>query len=207
MIRRPPRSTLFPYTTLFRSRLDDVLDRLNAAIKAYLTSLDPSELGEADHRRLNEILTFATNLEHAGDAVDRGLLPLAAKRLKRGLCFSPDGQKELSAMLARLLANVRSAALLFMTDDPRAARLLAAEKEAFRDLEAAATNAHFLRLRQGRIDTAETSALHLDIIRDFKRINSHLVAGAAYPVLERSGELLPTRIASGGPQSGNGLTS
>src|SRR2546430_7276135 len=23
MIRRPPRSTLFPYTTLFRSRLDD----------------------------------------------------------------------------------------------------------------------------------------------------------------------------------------
>src|SRR5256886_6646359 len=25
MIRRPPRSTLFPYTTLFRSRLDDVL--------------------------------------------------------------------------------------------------------------------------------------------------------------------------------------
>src|SRR2546422_6330753 len=24
MIRRPPRSTLFPYTTLFRSRLDDL---------------------------------------------------------------------------------------------------------------------------------------------------------------------------------------
>src|SRR2546426_2273758 len=26
MIRRPPRSTLFPYTTLFRSRLDDLGD-------------------------------------------------------------------------------------------------------------------------------------------------------------------------------------
>src|SRR5437899_4694383 len=25
MIRRPPRSTLFPYTTLFRSRLDDAV--------------------------------------------------------------------------------------------------------------------------------------------------------------------------------------
>src|SRR2546426_8268139 len=24
MIRRPPRSTLFPYTTLFRSRIDDI---------------------------------------------------------------------------------------------------------------------------------------------------------------------------------------
>src|SRR2546422_3312555 len=34
MIRRPPRSTLFPYTTIFRSRLlvevDDVEDRLGA---------------------------------------------------------------------------------------------------------------------------------------------------------------------------------
>src|SRR5256885_16929801 len=28
MIRRPPRSTLFPYTTLFRSRESDVLDRV-----------------------------------------------------------------------------------------------------------------------------------------------------------------------------------
>src|SRR5258708_29127709 len=27
MIRRPPRSTLFPYTTLFRSVLDDVVRR------------------------------------------------------------------------------------------------------------------------------------------------------------------------------------
>ena len=76
--------------------------------------------------------------------------------------------------------------------------MLAAEKEVFRDLETAATQAHLTRLRQGRIDTAETSALHLDIIRDLKRINSHLVAGAAYPVLERGGELLPTRIAAGG---------
>src|SRR5256884_7345376 len=27
MIRRPPRSTLFPYTTLFRSRVDTEVDR------------------------------------------------------------------------------------------------------------------------------------------------------------------------------------
>src|SRR5260221_12086546 len=28
MIRRPPRSTLFPYTTLFRSRADDAAEEL-----------------------------------------------------------------------------------------------------------------------------------------------------------------------------------
>src|SRR3989449_7955470 len=31
MIRRPPRSTLFPYTTLFRSRLAEVADAEDAA--------------------------------------------------------------------------------------------------------------------------------------------------------------------------------
>src|SRR3712207_6983523 len=29
MIRRPPRSTLFPYTTLFRSRIEDEVRRAN----------------------------------------------------------------------------------------------------------------------------------------------------------------------------------
>jgi phosphate:Na+ symporter len=179
-------------------RLDDVLDHLNTAIKAYLTSLDPDELSTTDHRRVNEILTFAMNIEQAGDIVDMNLLPHASKRLKRGLTFSKEGEAELSAMMERLIANLRAAASLFMTEDPRAARLLAEEKTAFRDAEAVATRAHFERMRSGRIDTAETSALHLDLLRDMKVINGHIVAAAAYPVLERSGELLPSRIATSG---------
>ena len=31
-------------------------------------------------------------------------------------------------------------------------------------------------------------------VRDLKQINSHLVAATAYPVLERQGELLQSRI-------------
>src|SRR5258708_8457805 len=34
MIRRPPRSTLFPYTTLFRSPLDEVLEGHERAVLA-----------------------------------------------------------------------------------------------------------------------------------------------------------------------------
>src|SRR2546430_5621081 len=34
MIRRPPRSTLFPYTTLFRSRCKPLLDFLNLLTEA-----------------------------------------------------------------------------------------------------------------------------------------------------------------------------
>lgn len=174
--------------------LDDILDRLNGAIKAYLVNLDPDRLSEADHRRLQQILTCATHLEQAGDLVEHNLCPLAAKRLKRGLAFSVDGRAELEGMLERLTANLRTAAAVLMTEDSRAARQLAAEKAVFRDLEASTTARHFRRLRERRIETVETSALHLDLVRHLKEVNAHLVAAAAYPVLEVQGELLTTRL-------------
>lgn len=173
--------------------LDTVLDRLNSAIKVYLTALDPDTFDEEDNRRLAEILAFATNLEHAGDIVEKGLMAIVAKRLKRGLAFSAEGQAEIRAMLDRLAGNVQAAAAVFMTQDARAARQLLGEKEVFRDLEARATETHFARIRAGRVESVETSALHLDVLRDLKRINAHLSA-AAYPVLEHRGELLPSRL-------------
>jgi len=175
-------------------RLDDVMDKLNTAIKTYLASLDPDFLNDDDHNRVAEILSFATHMEQAGDIVDKSLLGLAMKKLRRGLAFSEQGESELLEIIDRLITNVRAAASLFMTGDDRAARLLAAEKEAFRSLEAEATASHFARLRAGRIDTAETSSLHLDALRDLKRVNAHLVAAAAYPVLERKGGLLVSRL-------------
>jgi phosphate:Na+ symporter len=174
-------------------RLDTVLDRLNHAIKDYLTALDPDGLDAADDNRLSEILAFTTNLEHAGDVVEKGLIALANKRLRRGLAFSVEGQAEIRAMFERLDGNLRTAAAVFMTDDARAARRLLAEEEVFRDLETRATEAHFARVRAGRVESRETSALHLDVLRDLKRINTHLTA-AADPVLDRIGELLSSRL-------------
>jgi phosphate:Na+ symporter len=174
-------------------RLDDVLDRLNSAIKAYLTSLDHESIDGEDDRRLSEVLAFITNLEHAGDIVERGVAANLAKRAKRNLAFSREGTSEIQGMLQRLATNVRTAAAVFVTDDARAARELLREKEVFRDLETQATEAHFARIRAGRVESVETSALHLDLLRDLKRINAH-IAAAAYPVLEKRGELLSSRL-------------
>jgi phosphate:Na+ symporter len=172
-------------------RLDDVLDRLNSAIKAYLTGLDPEVLSEADHRRLSQVLVFATNLEAAGDVVDRDVMGLAVKRLKRGVALPDEERAEARRLLGRLAATVRAAAAVFMTEDARAARELVAEKEAYRDMETAATRAHFT----GRRGTpGEAAPLDLDLLRELKRVNGHLVAAAAYPVLEGQGELLASRL-------------
>lgn len=109
-------------------------------------------------------------------------------------CISQPDADELRRIADRLVANLRSAAALLVTGDDRAAKLLALEKEAFRALEADATAAHFARLRDGSVQSVETSALHLDALRDLKRVNAYLVAAAAYPVLENSGDLLPSRL-------------
>ena len=174
-------------------RMDDILDRLNSAITAYLTRIDPEELDERDNRRLSAILAFTTNLEHAGDVIAKNLMGLAAKRLKRGLAFSGEDSAEIRAILARLIDNLRAAVAVFMTDDLRAARRLVEEKDLFRDLETRATEAHFERVRTGRLDSIETAMLQLDVMRDLRRINGHLVS-AAYPVLKERGELLSSRL-------------
>lgn len=174
-------------------RLDDVLESLAAAIRVYLTGLDPEAMTEADRLRAVEVIAFATNLEHAGDVVDRNLLGLAARGLKRGAPFTAAELTELLDAMDRLLANLRTAAALFVTEDLRTARLLAAEKEVFRDIETRASAAYLDRLRD-QPGGPVPGALHLDALRDMKRVNAHLVAAAAYPVLERVGELLPSRL-------------
>ena len=175
-------------------RLDDVLDRLNTAIQAYVTSLDPDGLSDGDHRRLAQILAFTTNLEHAGDVLDRNVMALAAKRLKRGIMLQAGDRTELLAIFDRLSANLRAACAVFLSEDAGAARALAEEKGAFRDLEARAASAHIDNLRRGESNASEGGTLYLDVLRDLKRINMHLVAAAAYPVLEADGALLPSRL-------------
>jgi len=176
---------------------DDVLDGLNTAIKRYLTSIDADELNEDDQRRLNQILVFSMNIEQAGDVIDRNLLPHVSKRLKRGL-VGGDTDTELAQLMDRLVTNLRTAASLFMTDDARVARDLAEEKVTFRRAEREAVAAHFDVMRADIKSQGMQSAIHLDLLRDMKLINSLIVAAAAYPVLDRAGELLPTRLAAPG---------
>jgi len=172
--------------------MDTVLDRLDTAIKEYLTSIDSDALDDADHRRLSEILAFTTNLEHAGDIVEKSLMPLAATRIKRGVSFSEADRDEIRELIERLTSNARAAAV-FMTEVPRAARQLLGEKEVFRELELRAADEHFGRARAGRAESIEISKLRLDIVLGLKRVNAHLAA-AAYPILEGRGELLPSRL-------------
>ena len=175
------------------SRLDDRVDESHEAIKLYLTEMSRREMDEAEARRSVDILSFTTNLEHVGDIVDINLMELAEKKIDKRLSFSDEGFAEITAIHSQVVENLNLALTVFVANDKALARRLLGQKVAIRDMERLATSAHLERLRQGLPETIETSRIHLDVIRDLKRINSHLTS-VAYPILEAAGELSESRL-------------
>ena len=174
-------------------KADDEVDRLHEAVKLYLIRTSKSDMSEADSRRYVEILTFNTNLEHIGDIVDKNLMELAGKKLKKRMTFSTEGLSELRRFHGQVVDNMRLALNVFATRDVTLARRLLQIKTDLRANEVVVSEQHYARLREGRPESIETSSIHLDIIRDLKRINSHLTS-VAYPILEMAGELRQSRL-------------
>ncbi|EWY41889.1 Na/Pi cotransporter [Skermanella stibiiresistens SB22] len=174
------------------TRKDDVLDRLNGALTRFLAELGRRDLGEEENARLSQIQTVALNLEHAGDIIDKGVLNLAGKRMRRRLRLTERQVTEAEAMHEHLLAQLRLAVAVFMGEDLPSALRLVEEKERFRELERAAAESQFaLTPEAGQHE--ETRGLHLDVVRDLKRIDAHL-ASIAHPLLERNNLLRPSRL-------------
>ncbi len=177
------------------ARLDDDIDRMNNAIKLYLTRVSRNQLDDDDSRRCMEITSFTIRLEQIGDIIEKNLLELARKKITKQLDFSAEGWQELTTMHARVVDNMHLALNVFLSGDPDSARQLIEHKERIGVLERKSSARHLSRLRAGQIASIETSAIHLDILHDLKQINSHL-ASVAYPILHQSGELHRSRLKS-----------
>ena len=189
------------------TRMDNVVDKLDESIKLYVTKLTRESLDDREGKRAMEIISFAINLEHIGDIIDKNLCEIATKKIKRRIEFSDEGAVELANFHKRILESLRLAFSVFMTGDAGDARRLVSEKSEIRSAELAAVEGHFERLREGRPATIETTSLHLDVLRDLKRIHSH-ICSVAYPVLEQAGEPAaeiaesdPITLSGGRPQT------
>jgi phosphate:Na+ symporter len=180
------------------SRMDNTVDRLDEAIKLYLTKLTRGSLDDHEGRRATEIISFVINLEHIGDIIDKNLSEVAAKKIKRKYEFSSEGAAELTAFHKRVLESLKIAFGVFMSGDVNEARKLIAEKAELRNAELSAAEQHLERLREGRPESLETTSLHFDVLRDLKRIHSH-ICSVAYPVLDAVGEMPIADVAESDP--------
>lgn len=172
---------------------DDAVDSLYTAIKNYMARLTEEFMGPKEAERYVQILMFATNLEHTGDVIDKNLMVLAKKKIERQLHFSEEGMKEIGKIHDFVMESVQLAQSVFVSGDVDMARRLLKDKELIRKAEIDGMATHIDRLRDGVPETLATSSLHLDIIRDYRRINTYMCT-VAYPILEGKGQIRSSRL-------------
>ena len=161
---------------------------------ADLSGVNGSQNGKASNRKeLRNLLEFAIAVEAAGDVVSKTLSQLAANRDRDGIRFSEEGLAELRSMHDRVIANIALAGNVLVSGDVGIARRLIEEKGEFTHRQRKSRKSHLKRLAKGRVESLESSDLHLETGLAFKEFNSH-VASVAYPILAREGQLLESRL-------------
>lgn len=173
--------------------LDDKVDTLQEAVKLYLSRLQRQQLDDASTRQSHFIIDYAVNLEHVGDIIERSLVRLAIIKSERQLAFSTEGLDEIEDLFRDTIDNLQLAQTVFLSRDGDAARRLMEGKVSIRHKERLSSQRHLARLREGRPETIQTTGLHLDILRDLKRINAHL-ASVSHAILEETGALRESRL-------------
>ena len=173
--------------------MDDTVDELYSAIKFYLTQISREALSEREGRRWTDIVSFTINMEQIGDAIERALQDVEDKKIRKNRRFSDAGMAEICHLHERLLSNLRLGMSVFLGGNVRDAQKLLEEKARFRELELEYAANHIGRLQDNTPQSIETSSLHLDLIGELKRINSH-ICSIAYPILESAGVLAATRM-------------
>ena len=163
---------------------------------ADLSGVNGSQNGKVSNRKeLRNLLEFAIAVEAAGDVVSKTLSQLAANRDRDGIRFSEEGLAELRSMHDRVIANIALAGNVLVSGDVGIARRLIEEKGEFTHRQRKSRKSHLKRLAKGRVESLESSDLHLETGLAFKEFNSH-VASIAYPILAREGQLLDSRLVS-----------
>jgi len=180
------------------AEMDDSLDERYAAIKVYLSRIRFGRMRDEDAERCNELIGACVKLEQVGDIIVGNMLAHVRTKLDRGVRFSDAGREELRALLAMVRSSAQLAFNLLISRDSETAVELVRAKQRLRELAEETSARHFERLRSGVAQSLDSSALHLDTVRDLKQIHS-LLASIAYPMLEREGRLRASRLEPDAP--------
>lgn len=181
---------------------EEQIDELAESIKLYVSRARAFVNDDHDIESLNRILAFNTNLKHAADIIGTNVVESARTKLVNKLAFSEEGWSELAELHERVLENLRLSLSVFVSGDRRAARRLVQAKDRIRRMEARISESHLDRLTEQRTESIETSQLHLDLLRDLKRINAHF-ASIGRQMLESTGEMAATRLSPQKDSSGS----
>lgn len=162
---------------------DTQVDILQKEIKLFLAQMSDKsgDLGKTIIR----LITYISDLEHAGDVIDNGILVLAKKKQALKLEFSPEGWKEIREMHSKVVETVSVSLSCFHLQDKELANRVIQMKRNLRKFELQLKEYHIERLNKGLIESINTSSIHLDLLSDFRRIVG-LLTNHAYTIADKT---------------------
>jgi len=173
---------------------DLAIKKMHLNVKLYLAKLGRHGLDEDLGRRSMELASISSSLDSASDAIARVMLDLAKRLDTQDLKFSTQGREEIRDFSDRVQSNVQLALNVMMNQNPAEARELVAAKEKVRRVEQKLQRNHIGRLREGMVESIDTSNIHQETLRALKQINTAF-SMVGYPILLKSGDLLKSRLS------------
>jgi len=173
--------------------LDVQVNACLTKIRAFVAGLPTDVMTRETGGAARDMLDYAVRLETAGDVVAERLMVLAGKLHRTGGNFSKEGWSELQVIHETILANMKLASNVLISDDLESARLLNMEKTEVKRAERDSRKHHFRRLQSGQPESIASSDVHLETLRALRDFNSN-IAAVATPILYANGQLLETRL-------------
>jgi phosphate:Na+ symporter len=161
---------------------DDEVDLLDREIKRFLMQIAGEELDADNAAEQMRQLRFMSEAEAIGDIVDKNLSELVLKKIRSGADFSKEGWQDLQDLFVKVRENLLIAETAFQTRDRKLAAQLLRHKEWLNNHHRRLADRHLARLTAGLKESYATSAIHLDLLANLKRINSCL-SHIAYSIL------------------------
>ncbi len=155
---------------------DDKVDLLDRDVKLFLAKLSQESLNPEQARTQLNLVAITTDLEEVCDIINKNILQLADKKIKRGREFSDEGWAEIKDIHTKVSENFQLMISALTTGDETLARKTERHERHLADMEDQYRMAHLQRLHKGMKDTIESSYIHLELLANFRRINSKLTA-------------------------------
>lgn len=150
--------------------MDQVADFLNRGIKMYLTKLSQKDMTPEQVQKEFELVLRTNDLENIGDIVDKNILELVRKSIKKGYAFSKEGWNEIVQYHQKVVECIRLSTAYFSTRDRAVLGKLTLLHEQIQDMTIDLSEQHVQRLHRGVKESLDTTSVHLDLLGNLQRV-------------------------------------
>ena len=154
---------------------EEKVDTAQYEITKYLSSLSEESLTEEQTTTMMRYMSIINELEGQADLIHKIIVPFARAKAREEIRFSEEGFRELLGMFDRSNENFKLIINAFATHNTEQAERVMKSERTFEVLIKRLRTAHMRRVFQHKVQSIETSTLHMDLLQCFKRLNMHSI--------------------------------